>query len=109
MSGWRHRTGRVVAIAAVSLATFGAGSALAATHYASPNGSAAIWPCTTTAKPCDLTTAIERNGSQKPATGDQVILENTGSVYYVASTITEPVAEDIRGAGGIIEINGDGA
>jgi Divergent InlB B-repeat domain len=99
---------RVVVLAAGWLITIGAGTAFAATHYAAPNGSASNWPCTTTSKPCDLTTAIQGNGSSKPATGDQVILENTGAVYVAPSTITAPVAEDITAASGVIEINGDG-
>ena len=64
---------RLAGIALTMLA--GASPALAATHYVSPTGAAANWPCTSAASPCDLATGIEGTGALKPASGDEVIIE----------------------------------
>lgn len=93
---------RRTTLAAVTIAAaFTATPALAATHYAAPNGSAANWPCTSSSSPCDLTTAIEGNGAQEPAAGDEVVIGSTGTPYTLgAEEIIAPVSENIHGAAG---------
>lgn len=100
------RRGATLAAALLSLC---AAQASAATHYAAPNGSAANWPCTTGASPCDLRTAIQGTGAQKPTAGDQVIVQNTGNTYTLNNEpIVAPVAEDIESSGGIVQIDATG-
>jgi hypothetical protein len=85
----------------------GAAPALAATHYAAANGTPSNWPCGTSTSPCDLPTAIQGNGVEKPASGDEVIVER-GLYFYSGTEIEAPVAENIQGATGIVRIDASG-
>jgi hypothetical protein len=91
---------KLIGLAAAVVFLLGAGPAFAATHYATPAGSASNWPCTTSAKPCSLAAAIEGSGSQKPAAGDQVIIEPGHYTPTEGTQIVAPVTEDIHGAAG---------
>jgi hypothetical protein len=90
---------RRLATAAAAALTLTAAPALAATHYASTAGSASNWPCTTSAHPCDLQHAIDGNGSQKPASGDTVIIA-AGTYSFSDASFGSGVPETIEGASG---------
>jgi hypothetical protein len=95
-------TTRLLRLATAAAATLiiSAAPAFAATHYASPSGSASHWPCTSAASPCDLITAIQGTGnSAQPSPGDQVVIE-PGNYLYTNTEISAPVAENISGAPG---------
>lgn len=110
----RGVVGRMFALGVVVLACAGYWPADAfatsptATHYAATSGVASNWPCTTAAAPCDLKTAIEGLGLSQPATGDQVIIEGGNYTYTDGTQIVAPVAEDIHGANGVVQITGSG-
>jgi Divergent InlB B-repeat domain len=97
----------LVGFVAGAVLWFAAAPALAAQHYASPTGSAANWPCSTAANPCDLVTAIQGTTSQAPAAGDEVLIE--GGVYTLTTRIIAGVPEDIQGAAGqTVQIDASG-
>lgn len=96
MIGGRHR---LAALGTGLLFLVGAAPAVAATHYASPAGAAANWPCESAASPCDLTTGIEGTESSRPASDDEVIVQS--GQYHEGSSITAPVAENIHGSGDV--------
>src|ERR1700693_6391926 len=102
--------GAVAKRAAVGVATmlaFSAAPAIAAQHFATPAGSASNWPCSSASSPCDLKTAIQGNGILTPASGDEVIVE-AGTYTFTNTKITAPVAEDIHGPGGAVQIDASG-
>jgi hypothetical protein len=92
-------------LAGASPALAGASPALAATHYVSPTGTTANWPCLSAASPCNLLTGIEGTVSLRPATSDEVVIE--AGQYPLTYPITAPVAETIHG-NGLVQIHASG-
>jgi hypothetical protein len=91
--------GRLALAAIAAVFALGAAPALAATHYAAPNGTAGDWPCEAPSSPCDLATAIQGTGAQQPASGDEVVI--TGTTYNLTDEmIKATVPENIHGAAG---------
>jgi hypothetical protein len=78
-----------IVLAGVALGVLGGAQGAWAVRYASPTGASSS-NCQTPATACDLTTAVHGVGSNKPAKGEEVIVEPGN--YSVSGSAIEPGA-----------------